>query len=71
MTLAILGTALGLVAALASNQLLTAMTFDVSATDAATLALAAAVLLAVAALASIIPARSSTRIDPLVALQTE
>jgi putative ABC transport system permease protein len=71
LTLALLGTSLGLVAAFISNRLLAAMTFDVSATDAATLALSAVVLLSVAALASIIPARASTRIDPLVALQAE
>jgi predicted permease len=71
MALAILGIALGMLAALASNRMLAAMTFDVSPTDATTLVIAAAVLLGVAGLASIIPARSSTRIDPLVALQAE
>jgi putative ABC transport system permease protein len=71
MALTILGISLGLLAALASNRMLAAMTFDVSPTDATTLVLAAAVLLGVAGMASIIPARSSTRIDPLVALQAE
>jgi putative ABC transport system permease protein len=71
MTLAILGTSLGLVAALMSNRLLEAMIFEVSPTDATTLGLAAALLLGVAALASLLPARSSTRIDPLIALQAE
>jgi putative ABC transport system permease protein len=71
MVLAILGILLGMVAALASNRLLAAMLFDISPTDAPTLGLAAIVLLSVAALAIIIPARSSTRIDPVVALQAE
>jgi ABC-type antimicrobial peptide transport system permease subunit len=71
MALAVLGVSLGMLAALASNRMLAAMTFHVSPTDATTLVLAAAVLLGVAGIASIIPARSSTRIDPLVALQAE
>jgi predicted permease len=71
MALAILGILLGLLGALASNRLLAAMVFGVSPTDATTLVLASAVLLGVAGMASIIPARSSTRIDPLVALQAE
>jgi putative ABC transport system permease protein len=71
MTLAIAGTFLGVLGALAMNRLLAAMLFDVSPTDASTLGLATVVLLGVAALASFIPARSSTRIEPVVALQTE
>ena len=45
--------------------------FEVSPTDAPTLGLAALILLSVAALASLIPTRSSTRIDPVVALRAE
>ena len=71
MALAAAGTALGLLGALAANRLLASLLFEVSPTDAATLAIVAVALLVVAALASMIPARSSTRIEPVVALRAE
>jgi putative ABC transport system permease protein len=71
LTLAALGTLLGLLAAFALNHLLSAMTFEISPTDIITLAIAAALLLCVAALASVLPARWSARVDPLVALQAD
>jgi putative ABC transport system permease protein len=71
MALAAAGTAIGLVAALATNRLLAAMLFETSPTDALTLAAASLLLIGVAALASVVPARSSTRIDPAVALRAE
>lgn len=71
MELAAAGTLLGLLGALAANRLLAAMLFEVSPTDAPTLGLVAMLLLAVAALASIIPARSSSRIEPVVALRAD
>jgi putative ABC transport system permease protein len=71
MTLAIAGTLLGVLGALAVNRLLAGMLFEVSPTDAFTLGLAAVALWGVAALATFIPARSSTQIEPGVALQTE
>lgn len=71
MTLAVIGTAAGLLGAVAINRLLAAMLFEVSPTDPATLSVVALLLLVVAALASIIPARASTRIDPAVALRAE
>jgi len=71
MTLAAAGTALGLLGALAANRLLVGILFEVSPTDARTLGVVAMVLLGVAALASLVPAWSSTRIEPVVALRTE
>ncbi len=71
MALAVAGTALGLLGALAANRLLSALLFEVSPTDAPTLGVVALVLLGVAALASLLPARSSTRIEPVVALRAE
>jgi putative ABC transport system permease protein len=71
MALATVGASIGLVGALAGNQLLSAMLFEVSPTDAFTLVVAAITLLGVAALASLIPARSSTRIEPAISLQAE
>jgi ABC-type antimicrobial peptide transport system permease subunit len=71
MTLAAAGTALGVLGALVANRLLGALLFEVSPTDAATLGAVAVVVLAVAALASVIPARSSSRVEPAVALRSE
>jgi putative ABC transport system permease protein len=71
LALAAIGTSLGLLGALAANRLLSAMLFEVRPTDVPTLAVVAVILLGVAALASFIPARSSTRIDPVTALRTD
>jgi putative ABC transport system permease protein len=71
MMLAAVGTTLGLIGALGVNHLLSAMLFEVSPTDGLTLALAAVTLMGVAALASVVPARSTTRIEPAISLQAE
>jgi predicted permease len=65
------GTAAGLLGALSVNRLLSGMLYEVSPTDAVTLAAVAGLLLGVATIASLIPARSSTRIDPAIALRAE
>ena len=54
-----------------ANRLSSALLFEVSPTDPATLGGIVVLLLAVAAMASLIPARSSTRIEPVTALKTE
>ena len=51
--------------------LLKALLFELSPTDPATLGLASAVLLVVGLLASYLPARRATKVDPLVALRDE
>ena len=71
MALATAGTSVGLLGALVGNRLLSSMLFEVSPTDAPTLGVVAMILLCVAALASLIPTLSSTRIDPVVALRAE
>jgi predicted permease len=65
------GLALGLLGALLANRLLVALLYEVTPTDAVTLIVVAVLLLVIATLASVIPARSSTRIDPAVALRVE
>jgi putative ABC transport system permease protein len=65
------GMVLGLLGAILANRLLVALLYGVAATDGVTLAAAAAFLLGVAALASAIPARTSTRVDPVLALRAD
>ena len=67
--LALMGTLLGLAGALALSRLLQAVLHEVSATDPATFAAAALILVGVAAAASFFPARRAARVDPLVALR--
>ncbi|MGH7695022.1 MAG: FtsX-like permease family protein, partial [Gemmatimonadaceae bacterium] len=71
--LAIAGAGLiaGVAGALVTNRLIAALLYDVSPTDALTLAGVATVLFGVAALASGIPAHSTTQIDPVEALRVE
>jgi predicted permease len=65
------GSALGLCASLLANRLLAALLYEVTPTDPVTLAAVTGILIGVAALATLIPARWSTRIDPMMALRTE
>jgi putative ABC transport system permease protein len=69
--LASIGVAAGLVAAVAVSRVLAGLLFELSPTDPATLSGVAAILTGVAALASYLPARRATRVDPLIALRAE
>ncbi|HEU0178205.1 MAG TPA: ABC transporter permease [Blastocatellia bacterium] len=75
MLLVLSGLAIGLAAALATTKLveslLSDLLFGLAATDPLTIALAALLLFAVAALAGWLPARRAARVDPLVALRHE
>ncbi len=68
---ALLGVALGLGAAIALRGLLTKLLFGVAPSDPLTYVAAGALLIAVTALASYLPARRAATVDPLVALRTE
>ena len=66
-----LGVALGLAAAFVATKALTTMLYGVAPSDAATFVVTALLLAAVALLATWLPARRATRVDPVLALRTE
>jgi putative ABC transport system permease protein len=69
--LALVGVALGLLASAAATQYIRTVLYNVRATDPATFGGVALFLIAVAALASYVPARRATAVDPLTALRAE
>jgi putative ABC transport system permease protein len=71
LALTALGIALGLAGAAAASRLLQGMLFGVTPLDVRTFAIVAAAFGGVATLASFVPARRATRVDPLIAIRTE
>ncbi len=71
MTLALAGALAGLAGALVLTRFLSSILWGVKPTDPAVFLLVPLVLAAVALLASFLPARRASRIDPAVALRTE
>jgi putative ABC transport system permease protein len=71
MVLALVGAAIGLIAAFALTRWMSSMLFGISASDPATYVIVLIVALGAALLACSIPARRATRVDPLVALRYE
>jgi predicted permease len=71
LALALSGISLGVAASLVLTRLMATMLYHVSTTDPATFAGGAALFAGVAMLASYLPARRATRVDPAVALRGE
>lgn len=72
LTLAVTGLAVGMAAAYVTAQsMMASLLFGVSASDVSTFAAMGIVLVFVAALASWLPARRATRVDPMIALRSE
>ncbi|HUF47245.1 MAG TPA: ABC transporter permease [Vicinamibacterales bacterium] len=66
--LVVAGVAVGLVAAVSLTRFVEAMLFDVAPTDPWSYAGTAFLLIAIAAIACLVPARRAMRVDPIVAL---
>lgn len=71
MKLVIIGIVVGLIAAFALTRVMSTLLFGVTATDPVTFTLISLLLVAVAALASYIPARRATKVNPIIALRYE
>jgi putative ABC transport system permease protein len=69
--LTLLGLAVGLAAAAALTRLMASLLYSVRPGDPETFVAVSLLLVAVAALASYVPARRATRVDPIVALRHE
>jgi putative ABC transport system permease protein len=71
MRLTFLGVTLGVAGAVAATQLLSSMLFEVRATDFTTFAGVTLLLGVISVVASYLPARRASRVDPMVALRLE
>jgi len=71
MVLAVAGVVLGIALSYASTRVLAAFLYGVTPTDVVSFAIASSSLLAFALIASYLPARRASRIDPAVALRAE
>jgi ABC-type lipoprotein release transport system permease subunit len=65
------GTALGLIAALAATRVLSSQLFGIDAHDPGTFAIVTLLLVFIALMATLLPARSASRVNPIVALRCE
>jgi predicted permease len=68
---AAIGVGIGLAGAVLVTRVMSRFLFGVSATDPVTLAIVSLLLIVIALLACLVPARRATRVDPMVALRYE
>jgi putative ABC transport system permease protein len=66
-----LGLALGILAAGAVRRLIAGMLYGVTAFDPVTIGIVAVLLFAVSLVASWLPGRRASRVDPLIAMRSE
>ena len=71
MKLVTAGIVIGLITAFALTRVMSTLLFGVTATDPTTFTLISLLLVSVAAIASYIPARRATKVDPIIALRYE
>jgi ABC-type antimicrobial peptide transport system permease subunit len=69
--LVLVGIALGIAGAIALTRFMGSLLYGVTATDPLTYGLVAALLVSAALVASYLPARRATRVDPILALRAE
>jgi putative ABC transport system permease protein len=69
--LAVVGAVIGIAASLVVLRFMSSLLVGVGATDPLTLVLVSLILLIVAAIACLVPAKRATKVDPLVALKYE
>jgi len=69
--LSAVGVAIGLAAAFAATRLISSMLFATTATDPVTFIIVPLILIGVAVIASYIPSRRASKIDPMIALRYE
>jgi putative ABC transport system permease protein len=65
------GTLIGLIGAFALSRVVTSLLYGISATDGTTYVASAAMIVAVTLVATLIPARRATRVDPTSALRAD
>ncbi|HEY6216046.1 MAG TPA: FtsX-like permease family protein, partial [Pyrinomonadaceae bacterium] len=71
MSLVVVGAVIGLAGAYAATRVMSSLLFGVTATDLATFVGVPVMLFIVALVASLVPARRATKVDPLIALRYE
>jgi putative ABC transport system permease protein len=71
LTVVLIGLAVGTISALLITRVMRSLLYEVSPGDPLTLALVVLVLSGVAGLASYVPARRGTRVDPRITMQAE